>query len=67
MTAVGQVVQCGCGLVSTALVRVPPNRATSGTPYCASPPKLLTVFPGMVAPKFHAHPSGPLLPSDQYA
>jgi len=33
-------------------IRVPPNTDTAETPYCASPPKVYLVIPGMVAPKF---------------
>ena len=56
-----------CGLASTGLVSVPPYRAMSGVPYCASPPKSLTVRPGMTLPKFHTQPSWWLRPSDQKA
>src|SRR5690242_8913671 len=42
------------GLAMTGLVLVPANRATLGTPYSASFPKVWKVL-GMTLPKFHAH------------
>ena len=41
------------GLVMTGLVLVPANRATLGTPYCASLPNVRLVTPGSTLPKFH--------------
>ena len=43
-----------CGLGSGWLVEVPPNRARSGVPYCASPPNDRTVRPEILSPKFQA-------------
>jgi hypothetical protein len=56
-----------CGLASTGLVSVPPYLATLGVPYCASPPKSVTVRPRMTSPKFHVQPSRWLRLSDQKA
>jgi len=43
-------------LGTTGLMIVPPKRATSGAPYCASIPKSLVVTPGLTLPKFHTQP-----------
>src|SRR5579859_4938802 len=50
----GQHLELSCGFGITAVMMVPANRATSGVPYSAAPPKLFVVTCLMVFPKFHS-------------